>query len=77
MEDNKIKYAGELEKLRLRKEMKASFYALIEAKRERWQQSSAERAALRSGVASDDEADYTVTEDIVETVIKTVEQNAE
>lgn len=72
-EDLKVRYAGEIEKLTKRKEMKTRFYELIAQKHKAWAAQKPARIALRGGVDSDVEADYTVTEETIETVMKTVE----
>mmetsp|Transcript_28808 Transcript_28808/g.84433 ORF Transcript_28808/g.84433 Transcript_28808/m.84433 type:complete len:691 (+) Transcript_28808:11-2083(+) len=76
-EDNKLKYAAEIEKLRARKQMKRDFYATVEAKLSAWRAQKAERIALRNGVDSEDEDLFATSEEIKETVLKTVEQAAD
>lgn len=71
-----MKYAAEIEKLEKRKEMKRRFYELVDAKNAERRANKAERAALRGGPESDREEDYTVTDEVIETVVKTVEQVA-
>ncbi|KAJ1627804.1 hypothetical protein T492DRAFT_876191, partial [Pavlovales sp. CCMP2436] len=75
-EDLKVKYAAEFEKLELRKAMKLQFYELVQAKNGKWRAGKADRAALRDGYESDRDENFTITDELVETVIKTVEENA-
>lgn len=56
--------------------MKRQFFELVDEKQKQHRARKAERAALRGGYESDREEDYTITDEIVESVVKTVEQSA-